>query len=298
MKNIFLKAYAKINLNLHLIPKITYKGYYPVRFINSQLNLYDSIEISKNTKNELDILIQYGKNINSEISDLKTNIKNNLVYKAAELIKERFNIRSGLNIEIKKNIPIKAGLGGGSCDAAGIINGMDKLFSLNLTLSQKIKIAEKLGMDVCYCVVGRLCMISGIGSTVIPLPYPISKINDVLLVIPNIQKPSTAWAYSIIDKNEIGNNLIKLKKLLNAILIGKKELICKNIWNDFEKPISDHFPIIKEIINELKQNGACSATLAGSGLTVFGIFNDRETMIKTENKFNKKGYRCIQTSTI
>ncbi|RKX93297.1 MAG: 4-(cytidine 5'-diphospho)-2-C-methyl-D-erythritol kinase [Spirochaetes bacterium] len=297
MENIFLKAYAKINLNLHLLPEQSDRGYYPVRFLNYQLNIFDTIKISKNNDKKINISTFSGKVYNTDQLVIPKN--DNLAFRAAQLISNEFNIKHGVNIEIEKNIPIKAGLGGGSCDAAAVINGMNKLFSIGLSPSQKLKIAEKLGMDVCYCVIGGLCLIGNIGNEVIPLPYSLPKIENILLILPkDIQKPSTAWAYSIIDKSEIGKNLIKLQKILSAILIRKKELICKNIWNDFEKPISKQFSIVKDIITELKQNGACAATLAGSGLTVFGIFNDRKTMIKTENEFNKKGYRCIQTSTI
>ena len=296
MENIFLKAYAKINLNLHLIPELSEKGYFQVSFINSQLDIYDSIKISKNNKKEINISVTNKKNCNSDTSIISGD--QNLAYKAIEKINEDFKIKSGFDIDIKKNIPIKAGLGGGSCDAAAVINGIDELLSLNLAPIHKVKLAEKLGMDVCYCVIGGLCLVNGIGNIIIPIPYLPPKINNILLVLPDIQKPSTAWAYSIIKRNEIGKNLNKLDGLIKGILMRNIELICKNIWNDFERPISEHFPKVGEIIHQLKKSGACAATLAGSGLTVFSIFENREKMLKAEKQIKKLGYKCLKTSTV
>ncbi|HHE04891.1 MAG TPA: 4-(cytidine 5'-diphospho)-2-C-methyl-D-erythritol kinase, partial [candidate division WOR-3 bacterium] len=168
---LFFKAKAKINLNLHLLPELSDKGYYPVKFLNSQLDIYDRVRIAINDKKKINLsLLCENKAMNSPVFKIEEG--ENIAYRVAELIKNEYGIKSGIDIEIKKNIPIKAGLGGGSCDAAAVINGMDKLFSLNLSISQKIKLAEKLGMDVCYCVVGGLCLVGGIGNIILPLPYP------------------------------------------------------------------------------------------------------------------------------
>lgn len=296
MKNIILKAHAKLNLNLHLIPEFTDMKYYPVRFINSELGIFDLVKISKINKKKINISLSGDQNLNSDI--LMISNEHNLAYRAAKTIINMFDMDYGVHIDITKSIPIKAGLGGGSCDAAAVINGMDRLFALKLSPIQKVKIAEKLGMDICYCVIGGLCLIEGVGNKIVPFPYIIPEINNVLLVLPGEKKPSTGWAYSKIERSDIGKNLNKLKDLLRGILFKDMELICNSIWNDFENPISKYFPTVKKIINHMKQNGACASTLAGSGLTVFGIFNDSNEMLKAEKQFKNMGYSCIRTSII
>ncbi len=293
MKNINLVAKAKLNLNLHLIPEKTELDYFPVKFINTELSLSDYIEITVNNSYSIDVVLfdEKGKKIDGNI-----NLDKELGYRAAKLILESYGIKKGLSIKIVKKIPIKAGLGGGSCDAAAVINGLDKLFNLNMTSDKKISYAKKLGMDVCYCVIGGLCLIEGTGEIIKPLPYGMPEVNNVLLVVPNIYKPSTAWAYSIVQSDTIGKNLNKMDVLIEGIVKKDIDTLCKGIWNDFEASISVEYPVVMDVINLMKRSGASCSTIAGSGLTVFGIFKRGEDLKNTKEYFVKRGFRCIETT--
>jgi 4-diphosphocytidyl-2-C-methyl-D-erythritol kinase len=138
MENMILTAHAKINLSLNLFPQRGKGGYFKVRFLNTQVTLSDTVIISKTA--DKSILINEPRIDESE----------NIAYRAAQLMFRHFNLSGGVSISIKKRIPLKAGLGGGSCDAGAVINGISKLFGLDISESQKISLAEKLGMDVCY----------------------------------------------------------------------------------------------------------------------------------------------------
>ena len=145
------KAWAKLNLNLHLIPKRLKNDLYPVRFINCQINLFDELSF---------------ETIKKKIEGIA---EDNLIYQAAILLKKLVrNQDLGARIYLKKNIPIKAGLAGGSSDAAAAIKGLAKLWKIKLSQSQLNYLADKLGKDVHYCLQGGLCQIEGDGSKIIP----------------------------------------------------------------------------------------------------------------------------------
>ncbi len=286
MKKVTLRAYAKLNLGLNLLPEKTTSGYYKVYFINTQLKLSDRVKIKKlPTKNDIIVLPDAIEG------------KSNLAYEAAKTIKERYNIAEGIEIKIKKNIPIKAGLGGGSSDAASVINGMIEIFALNIDNGEKLQLAKHLGMDVCYCTIGGLCEVKGIGDEVYPLQIRTPRLN-ILLIIPANTKPSTGWAYARVREEDLGRNIDKINKLIEALKEGSIYNIAKYIHNDFERVMIREFPFLNDIKEAMLKYGALNASLAGSGLSIYGIFETKKLMKAAAIPFRKRGFRVICTETL
>lgn len=265
MKNINLKAPAKLNLSLNLLPRRGARGFYQVRFINVQAELHDTVSLSRRAGGP-------GVTLNGEHAD-----GSDLACRAAALMAGRYGIREGIDISLEKRIPVRAGLGGGSADAAAVINGIDALFGLDLPQEERVGVAEQLGMDVCYCVIGGLCAVGGIGSRVKRLSLP-PPVLDLLIATPRNRKPSTAWAYRTVDPRRIGRSLEKIDDLLLGIKTNDTLRIAASLHNDFEPSVGARFPLVRRIKQGLLSRGAAGALLAGSGLSVFAVFPDRAAM--------------------
>jgi 4-diphosphocytidyl-2-C-methyl-D-erythritol kinase len=279
-----LTARAKLNLSLNVFPEKGERGYYRVRFLNTQLSLADSVEVRKTPAPTL--------LINSKQVDGGENI----ALRAARLIFETYGLPGGVSIRLKKRVPPRAGLGGGSSDAAAVINGIDTLFGLSLKLEQKIELGRELGMDVCYCIAGGLAVVEGIGDVIRPLPMPAPEL-DLLVATPAERKSSTAWAYSILDAGSIGKAGKKLDLLLAGIAGRDLDEIARGIHNDFQGPIERRFPVTKAIRECLLEHGALNAMLAGSGLSVFGIFESGRRMRLARKDLEGRGVECHPVRT-
>jgi len=280
-----LRARAKLNLSLNVFPDRGEHGYYRVRFLNTQLTLADSVEVRKT---HVPTLL-----INSKQVDGGENI----ALRAARLMFEAYGLPGGVSIRLRKRVPPRAGLGGGSADAAAVINGMDALFGLSLKPEEKIGLAKKLGMDVCYCITGGLAVVEGVGDIVRPLALPAPEL-DVLVATPAERKSSTAWAYSILDPATIGKAEGKFDLLMDGIARGNPREIARGIHNDFQEPIERHFPVTRAIRECLLEHGALNAMLAGSGLSVFGIFESAAGWKHARRDLEGRGVECHFTRTL
>ena len=283
-----IKAFAKINLNLHIIPNILDNGFFPVRFINCQVDLFDEIFLEE---------------LESNIEIICDNLdfpkrEDNLIFKAVLLFKKLINNKKlGVRIFFKKNIPIKAGLGGGSSDAATTIKGLMRLWKIKLNKNELSFLAEKLGKDVYYFLQGGLCEIAEDGSEVIPLLLKLPKFW-LLFIIPDEKKQSTEWMYKKLDIYEIGRNIYKLERIKRAIMFKNKKDILENLSNDFESIASYFFPVINKIKSDLVENGAQKTLLAGSGLTVVGFFKAKEKAEFAFSSLKSKYKKIIISKTI
>jgi len=285
MGNTILAAYTKINLSLNVLPRTGAYGYYRVMFVNTQVDLADRVRISDSPLP--------GIRINQQAVEPSEN----LAYRAACLIGERYGIETGVDIDIEKHIPLKAGLGGGSADAAAIINGLDAHFGLSLADHEKNEIAQKLGMDVCYCVMGGLCTVGGVGERIERVSH-VTPVLDLLIATPRERKPSTAWAYSILKEEDMGRHLDQYEHLLDGIERGDTTAIADNLHNDFEYPVGSHYPVTVRIKEAMLSGGAPGALLAGSGLSVFGIFSTRDELMSTKVRLEEQGHQCFATKTV
>lgn len=269
-----LNAFAKLNLNLHILPHRLENGFFPVKFINCQIDIWDEL-IFENKKNSIKVICN-SVEIGSQ--------ENNLVYRAASLLKEITKRNDlGARITLKKNIPIKSGFGGGSSDAAETIKGLMSLWKIILTKDELHTLIGKLGKDVYYCYKGGVRNIEHDGSKISSV---LSKMPELwlVIVIPQEKKPSTQWMYTHLDTRKIGKHIKKYFNLQRAILIKNKKEIINNLFNDFESLAEEKFPIIHSIKKDLTHAGAENTLLLGAGLSVAGFF---ETKKKSQEAFNE-----------
>lgn len=262
MNSITVKAYAKINLGLDVIRKRP-DGYHDVSMIMQTVNLYDTISIKK-TKFQSII-------VRSNLYYLPTD-QRNLVYKAVQLFKEYFPIRSGLSISLNKRIPVAAGMAGGSADAAATLKGLNHLFQTGLSLEELMDLGLKLGADVPYCLLMGTALSEGIGEILKPLP-PMPDCS-ILLVKPDINV-STKYVYENLRLNEDIQHpdILAMKEALKEKDLYKLASLMDNI---LESVTAKEYPIIEEIKDEMKNKEALTSLMSGSGPTVFGIFDDHQ----------------------
>ena len=275
MNSIKLKSRAKINLSIDVLGK-RQDGYHLVEMIMQTIDLYDLIEISEREDNQIII-----KSTSNEIPlDC-----NNLVYKAADLIRNTFDINKGVEIYIKKNIPVAAGMAGGSSNAAAILVGLNKIWNLNLSDQKLEEIGLKLGADVPFCINGGAVLASGIGEELTPIKG-LSKDVCILVCKPELFV-STKEIYECIDSKHIEkrpNNQFLIDCLKNE---NTREL-AENMFNVLEEVTVDKHPVIQQIEDIMTRNKALGAMMSGSGPTVFGLYENREDALKCKSILEKQ----------
>ena len=275
MKSIELKSRAKINLSIDVLGKRE-DGYHLVEMIMQTIDLYDIIKITENDIDEI--------NINSNSLDIPLN-KNNIVYKAAEVLKERFNIKSGLNIFIQKNIPVAAGMAGGSCNAAAVLVGLNKLWNLKLSEKQLQEIGLALGADVPFCISGNAALAQGIGEELTYIKG-LPKDASILICKPNLFV-STKDVYQGLDLDNIKDRPDN-KLLIKCLEEGNIKVLSENMVNVLESVTSKMHEEILDIEKVMLDNNALGSMMSGSGPTVFGLFEKEEDAIKGKEKLLKK----------
>ncbi|OGD86466.1 4-(cytidine 5'-diphospho)-2-C-methyl-D-erythritol kinase [Candidatus Curtissbacteria bacterium RBG_13_35_7] len=285
-----LRAYAKLDLAIHINPKKSRDNYYPVDYLDCQINLFDTLCF---------------KPINKDIKLICNNPKvpknkSNFIYKAAYFLKEKSNIKNlGTIITLEKNIPIKAGFGGGSSNAAAAIIGLAKLWKIRLTKQLISDLSKYLGKDFYYSYYGGLAEVKGIGKNykLAPLPAKSPKFY-LLIIIPKKEKPSTCWIYQHLKKSDIGKNLKKYQALKKSLIDKNKNAIIENLHNDFENSVIFHFPVVGKIKQDLIKSGANQALLAGAGLSVVGFFTSQKDANLAKQKLTNKYKQTIISQTI
>lgn len=262
MDSIRLNAMAKINLGLDVTGKRP-DGYHELRMVMQMINLYDKIEIIKLETPE--IIVE------TNLSFLPVN-ENNIVYKAAQLLMNKFQLTQGVRIVLEKHIPVAAGMAGGSSDAATVLYGMNKLFSLGMTKKQMMEEGVKLGADVPYCVLRTTALSEGIGEILTTLP-PMPKCH-IVIAKPGISV-STKAVFGKLRVNEIEEHP-DIDGIVEAIKAGSLTDIANRLGNTLEEVTIKDYPVIAQIKEEMIAQGALGALMSGSGPTVFGIFDDEK----------------------
>ena len=275
MNSITLKSRAKINLSIDVLGK-RQDGYHLVEMIMQTIDLYDLIEINEKDNDQITI-----KSTSDEIPlDC-----NNLVYKAANLIKKTFNINKGVEIHIKKNIPVAAGMAGGSSNAAAVLVGLNKLWNLNLSNQQLEKIGLKLGADVPFCINGGAVLASGIGEELTPIKG-LTKDVCILVCKPDLFV-STKEVYESIDSKEDDIRPNK-KYIIESLKNEETRQLAENMFNVLEGVTMDKHPVIQQIKDIMTNNRALGAMMSGSGPTVFGLYENREDAVKCKAILEKQ----------
>ena len=248
------KAYAKLNLSLDVSEKLE-NGYHSIESIFQSVSLFDEIMVEIIDK-KIDIICE----------DESLLGESNICFLAAQLFFEKTNIQKGAKITINKGIPIAAGLGGGSADAAAVLLILNELFSFPLKTDELLALGLKLGADVPFCIIGGTMYVCGVGEilkSTMPLP------QCDIIIIKNDQKPSTKELYARLDSKEIVPHP-DINKMLIALANGDVKCLGKMVENSFSAVWGESISSVK---NDLKNFGALGTELSGSGPSVFGIFN-------------------------
>lgn len=280
-----LRAMAKINLGLDVLRKRE-DGYHEVRMIMQTIQMYDLLDIRK--KSEPGIILS--TNLPYVPSD-----ERNLVYKAAKLLMDEFEVGEGLSMKLTKSIPVAAGMAGGSSDAAAAFVGVNRLFRLGLSEEELMKRAVQVGADVPYCVMRGTALAEGIGEKLTSLPgLPRCY---VLVGKPGINV-STKLAYENLNLNSIQKHpdidgmLLDIENQDIYSLTSKME-------NVFEPGIIRQYPVIQEIKDLMEANGALKAMMSGSGPTVFGLFPNEKEIRRAYDALKQSGLaKNVYTSDI
>ena len=258
MNTIILEAPAKVNYLLDVIRRRP-DGYHDLRMVMQRINLCD--EISLTLTRTPGISVRAGR---AGVPDGPGNI----AWKAARALLDLDGGSHGAEIVITKNIPVAAGLGGGSSNAATVLMGMNELLALGLSDQRLMEIGVTLGADVPFFIFKKTALAEGIGEALTVMPQ--MPRAWVLLINPGVHV-STAWVYNNLKLTNRGE-LAKLPTFYSSV-----EDICSIFANDLESVTIPAFPVIAEIKNGMLRHGALGAMMSGSGPTVFGLYRDRDT---------------------
>ncbi len=274
MKSIEISSPAKINLRLDVLGRRP-DGYHEIRTIFQKITLADELSIS---------ITKSGIEITCDNPQVPLN-KENLTHVAAKMLLDRYMINDGIMIAIRKRIPIAAGLGGGSSNAASTLLGINQLFDLGIDKRELLKMGRNIGADVPFFIFGNSALATGIGEKLEPLE--ITPPLWLLLVTPDIPI-STAWAYANVRRR-------LTKKVINITIsnwINHLSEVIDLLKNDLEEVVIPHYPEIQSIKEDLLERGAMGSLMSGSGSTVFGIFGSEK---EAQNAYSQlKNHRTWQ----
>lgn len=292
-------APAKINLGLRIISERE-DGYHNILSIFQTVTLYDELEITSSNKPGLfctypSFVVDTLRRTDPEIPSGSEN----LIIKAEKLFRERVGNLPRVHFTLKKHIPIGGGLAGGSSDAAAALRGLKTFHNVDIPYNVLSEYASLLGSDVSFLIKGGTSVVSGRGEIIVDVEWPFD--FTYVLVYPNFAV-STAWAYSSFVVNTLrrtGGNLKKnwnnynaYQEMTERLAAGTLEVdeFFEEISNDFEKPVFERYSVLDTIKTQLMRNGARRALLTGSGSTVLGIFEDKETASHCAKILKKQNY--------
>lgn len=262
MEQVKRKAYGKINLGLDVLRRRP-DGYHDVKMIMQMVSVYDELTFEKVQENGIKIV--------TDKAELPLD-ENNLIYKAAKLILERLNSSQGLYITLKKNIPIAAGMAGGSTDAAATLLGLNELLEENISMEELLSMGVKIGADVPYCILQGTALSEGIGEVLTPLPAPPA--CALLIGKPDISV-STKYVYENLHLDTLKSHP-DIDGMREAIEKQDLEGITSRMENVLETVTVEKYPVIGQIKQVMMEAGAINALMSGSGPTVFGVFAHME----------------------
>lgn len=268
-----IKSYAKINLTLDITGRRS-DGYHDIRTIMQTISLFDLI-IADKRKSRIAI--------KTNLSYLPTDEKN-LMYKAASLFFEKSSVKGGISIILHKNIPVAAGLAGGSGNAAAVLCALNALYDFPFSNEELADMSVLIGADVPYCLMGGTALAEGIGEKLTPLP---NCPNMTLLLVKPAINISTPDIYHEFDASD---NVIhpNTEAMLSAIERGDILKIAENLSNTFEIITEKKYPVISGIKEKMMKNGALAAAMSGSGPTVFGLFDNLQSAKSSADSFHKQ----------
>lgn len=282
MEEIRIKSYGKVNLVLDCLYKRP-DGYHEVEMIMQTINLYDKIKIKASKE-------IYVKTNHPLVPD----DHRNLAFKAAILVQDRYPQIEGVEIIIDKDIPVEAGLAGGSSNAASVILGMDKLFGLSMNKGEMLEMAAKLGSDVPFFLTGPTALAQGRGEK-------LTKLKDCPLLWLVLVKPQfgvkTSEVYQNLDLSKI-NKKANITDYIKALEEGDNEYLTKKLYNILESSTFKLYPEVYHIKERLKEMGAKNVLMSGSGPTVFALFSSKEEAQSFSVKIKEEYLQIFVTCTL
>lgn len=279
MRELRLRALAKINFSLDVLGKRE-DGYHEVRMVMQTLNIFDKLNIR--------VTEEPGIRIRTNLSYLPVN-ENNLVYKAAKMMMDEFEIPEGLDIDLYKYIPVAAGMAGGSSDAAAVIFAMNKLFHLGLPLQHMMERGVKIGADVPYCLMRGTALAEGIGERLTRLP---SCPQCFVLIAKPPVNVSTKFVYGNLKADEISYHP-DVDGLIEAMASGDLYGMASRMGNVLESVTIPAYPVIEQIKQFMMERGAAGAMMSGSGPTVFGLYSDLAAAKQTFYELKKSRMAAV-----
>jgi 4-diphosphocytidyl-2-C-methyl-D-erythritol kinase len=279
VKALRLKSPAKVNLRLEILRRRE-DGYHELRTILQKISFCDTLSVS--------LKKEKGISISTDHPRLPIG-RGNLVYRAAQMILKKSEYKGGLHIDIRKEIPLGAGLGGGSSNAATTLKALDQLLEIGLPTKELMKMGLGIGADVPFFFLDGAAIAAGIGERLKKIELPDL---SYVLINPNFEV-STRWAYQ---------NFILTKRHFHFNLQGfvkTPEGISRLLWNDLEGVVSHKYPQIEGMKKMLLSVGALGALMTGSGPTVFGLFSGKreaeKAFKKLEHKVRRSGWIILKT---
>lgn len=262
MDELAVKALAKINLGLDVLRRRE-DGYHEVKMVMQTIHLYDQLHLKK---------IESGIHLKTNLGFLPVD-ESNLAYRAARLMKEKYQIEEGIDIRLNKRIPVAAGMAGGSTDAAGVLYGINELFNLGIKRKELMELGVQIGADVPYCIMRGTALAEGIGEKLTSLP-PMVKC-PVVIAKPQVSV-STKYVYENLKLDEHTQHP-DIDALIQNIRTKDLPAIAGSMGNLLETVTAKKYPEIEKIKELMRENGALNAMMSGSGPTVFGLFDELET---------------------
>lgn len=281
MKKIVTYAYGKINLSLDILSKRE-DGYHEIESVMQEIDLKDKLTFESLDK---------GIIIESNSPHIPLDF-HNLVYKAWEKMKLYTGIDRGIHVNIEKNIPVAAGLAGGSSNAAVTFKALNTLWDLDLSKEKLMELAKDIGADVPFCILGGTALGKGIGEVLTPLK-PFNDIN-ILICNPGFEI-SAKYAYSQVDLND---EKIDTNRIIKDIKKKDIKAVSQGMKNKMEAAIIKRYPVIADIKKTMIENGALGSLMSGSGPTVFGIFESKEKLEFAKEKLLKKYPLTYHSKTV
>ena len=270
METIEKLSFAKINLALDVLYKRD-DGYHELNTIMQEIDLADKLTFTNKDK---------GITIECNNKSLPKD-SSNLVYKAWNAIRDYSGLDRGIHIDIQKNIPLAAGLAGGSANCATTLKVLNELWDLSLTQEELLEIGKKLGADVPFCIMGGTAKAQGIGEKLTKL----NPFKDKLILIGNPgMEISSRYAYS---RLKFSDKKIDIDSIISSMEDDDLKAVGEKIENIMENPIISENSIIASIKDKMVKNGALGALMSGSGPTVFGLFDDRDKILYAKKELEK-----------
>ena len=250
------KAPAKINLGLDILGKRP-DGLHELAMVMASIDLADRLYLEEIPEGR--IIIETNK------AFLPTDKKNH-VYEALELVKERFEIKKGLRVKIHKEIPVAAGLGGGSTDSAAALRAVNRLWDLGLSIEEIASLGAEVGSDVPYCVYGQTSLVEGFGEKVTPIaPMP----QCWVVVVKPRMSVSTRTIFAQIVMEDLYHP--DIAALVSAIEANDYQKMTENLGNSMEVVTIRKHPVIQQLKDRMLKYGADAAMMSGSGPTVYAL---------------------------